>query len=323
MCEKSSSELDSHTLKLELATTELLKLLLSLDDEKELELLSSDSSPSIATVRTGLSRRSSVAYIDTSLPPGEAAEIRRKKKKEELREEAGALFDYISRKNSEALVQATRTTLEKLKKALNPPIINYADQSDERGERQPVLKVQLELAIPNLVLKPNFDSVQGTVNDIVQTILGVHKRVYQWGQARIEPGSEFEVPSLTSASQGALAAASQTLPSPSQAQMSKKPELKNFHRNVAEHKDIAKLVSALSSVITAAKPTVMESFGHFNVYEDLWKSEQSVKIAEFMDKNPSLGDFEGEMKHYEALEGEIESENELIIVGAFLLDASK
>lgn len=310
-------------MKIELATTELINLLLSIHEGKDLELLTSDSSPSVATVKTNFSRRSSVAYIELNLTSAEAAEMRRKKKMEELRDEVSALFEYFSRKNSEALVQVTRGMLEKLRKALHPPVINYSDQAVDKGDRVPVLKVQLELAIPSLILKPNLDSIQGTINDIVQTILGVHKRVYQWGQTRVEPGSELDVLSLTSASQSPLAVPSQTLPSPSHAQVAKKPELKNFHKIVSEHKDVAKLVSGLTSVITAAKTTVMESFGHFNAYEDLWKSEQSKKIEEFTSNDPSLGEFEEEMRHYEVLEDVIMSESDQIIVGAFLLDASK
>lgn len=285
-------------------------------------MLSSASTPTVATARTNMSRRPSVPYLDLDLPPGEATERRNKRKRDELHDEALALLEHFSRKNSDALVQATRLALEKLRRALTPPVLNYSGQPDDKEERLPVLKVLLELSIPNLVVKPNLDSVQCIVNDVVQYIVCTHKQVYQWGENR--ESSQLETVSLTSPSQGGLTAPSQVLRSSSLAQVTKKPRpLKNFHRLVSEHKDVIKLVTALSSIITAAKNSVTESYVHFNVYQDLWKSEQSEKMTEFVEQDPSLGDFEGEMRCYEALEDTIMSENDQITVGAFLLDCCK
>ena len=317
--------METSSQKIETASSELLKLLVT---EEEIDL-STRSNVSVATtMKSSASRRSSVVHIDQSLPPGEAAESRRRKMREELRDESYALIDYFSHKNSDALVYATKVTLEKLRRVLTPPILaEYTGK--HHAKRAPVLKLQLELCIPNLIIKPSLEDVQQGVGQIIQVIFGTFKTVYQWGQDRNEHGTSegLAVPSKVLAVPSKVLAAQsiKSLPSPSQPQLQvfKKPELKNFCRLVSEHKEIAKIVSSLSTMITTSKTQVIDSYKYFNTYQHLWQDKQSEKMAEFLETDPSLEDFENKIRHYERLEETIMSEDDQIIIVPLLLDACK
>lgn len=319
------TKFETHSQKIEVATSELLKLMVTIEGEEDIDL-SARSASSVATPKSSMSRRSSVAHVDPTLPPGEAAEARKRKRREEIREESYALVEHFSRKNFDALVHSTKVTLERIRRALTPPIsLDYTGQKQE--EKFPVLKLQLELCIPNLILRPSLEDVQSTLGQVVQTVLGTHKNVLQWGQ-RGAGLSEVGVAQLSSTPSGILAAASHvlgapssnTLPSPSQPHVLKKPELKNFQKMVSEHKDVAKLVSSLSSIVTAGKNQVIDSYKGLNKYQDLWQDEQSAKSTEFLESDPTLGDFEAKIHYYEQLEEVIMSEEEQIVIGPFLLD---
>ena len=299
---------------IEQAVYEVLDLLLAVEGEEPIEVkFNTDNTGHVPpTPRT---RRGSVPAVEFSFPPGEKAAMKKKQMREELKQEAIVLMGYFNRKTLDTLIRATRVTLEKIRRALSSPSsLMYGSQPTEKDDRTPVLKLQLSLTIPNITVSPSLDDIQNAVNQVVQTILSMYQTVYQWGQSTEAGGDSVEDKSLSSVN---------ILTSPSQTNARKKTELKNFHRMVSEHKEVAKLISSLSSVITSAKNTVNESFSHFNNYKDLWEQEQETKMIEFMEQDPLLGDFEAEIHHYEQLEGEIMAEEEYVIIGALYLQTSK
>lgn len=311
------------TQKIEQATNELLKLILS-SEGIDIDTFS-DTGTGMKSVTTALSsRRGSIPRLELDLPPGEQAAMRKRQRQEELRDEAQDLMEHFTRRNLDALIYTTRSALEKLRRALTPPsTINYSGEQQDKDDRVPVLKLELALSIPNLTIRPNLDDVQSIVNQVVQTILAVHKRVYQWGQSHEDLTSQsLEQASLLSPSHANAATTSQSnaLKMPSQVHI---PERKTFFRMVSENKEIAKILTTLSSVITSAKTVVVDSYSHFNAYQMLWQTDQNNKVAEFTEQDPSLGDFEGELRHYEQLEADVMAEEDQILIGAFILDTCK
>lgn len=306
VCESLAPVLNRRLTRIEKGVKELISLLLV----TKAETLNLSSTSKSNMVRPSHSRRGSVLAVQFSLNPGEKAALKRKQQREELQQEAQYLYDYLYQKLLNSLVHATRTNLDTLRKALVPPsAVNYGEASDDRMDRQPVFKLQVMLAIPSIVVKPGLEHVQTTVIEAVQTMLAVHKKVLQWGPPE---AAEPPAPSMPHI----LAVASQQ---PSVA-AEKKAEPGNFHKLVSENKDVAKLTTALSSVITAAKKTVLESFDHFNSYQDLWVTEQEPHLQEFMDGDPLLGDFEAKIRHYEQVEAQVMEETDQLRVGAFSLD---
>ena len=291
-------------------------MLLTVEGEDPIEIESTGSSENVPI--TPKSRRSSIAAVEFELPPGEKATMRKKQQRDEIRQEAEELINHFSRRMVDSLVRSIRTTLEKLRHSLlSPSGISYGQASEKDVAKKPILKLKLSLEIPNIVVSPPLEEVQGTVNQVVQMILQVFKEVYQWGQLELQAIEEQP----DGPSTGELESSSQnnvTAPL-----LIKKPELKTFYRMVSEHKEIAKLASSLSSIISSTKTVVAESYSHFNVYQDLWQQEQEKKITEFMEKKPLLNDFENELFYFENLEVDITAEEDSIVVGSMYLDASE
>ena len=258
------------------------------------------SSTSVAsTARPTTSRRGSIPAVQFTLNPGEKAALKKLQQKEELRQEAQYLYEYFYQKTISSLIQTTRTNLDMLRKALvSSSTLGYGDATDDRKDKQPVFKLQVLLAIPNIVVKPGLEDVQSIVSEAAQVMLTVHKSVTQWSISSAEP--------LAATSQQPVGG-----------------EKRTFYKTVLENKEIAKLTVSLNSVITASKNTIMESFLFFNKYQDLWVTDQEAHLQEFMKENPLLGDFEERIHHYEKMEEQVMEEVDQIQIGAFVLDTSK
>uniref|UniRef100_A0A4W3JTU8 Dynein axonemal heavy chain 8 n=1 Tax=Callorhinchus milii TaxID=7868 RepID=A0A4W3JTU8_CALMI len=80
-----------------------------------------------------------------------------------------------------------------------------------------------------------------------------------------------------------------------------KKKLKNFYHNVAEHKDVTKLVAVLSSSVN----TIRSTFYDISLI---------LSIQQFMAKHPSLYELRAEIQHYAAFEADIEALSPTIVV---------
>ena len=316
ICERQAKKIQALTHKVEISVQEMLQILLSVEGEDPIELGVDD----VANVPvTPKSRRPSIAAVEFELPPGEKTAARKKQQRDEARQEAFELLNHFNRKMIDSLVRSVRTTLEKLRHSLlSPSGISYGQASEKDIAKKPILKLKLSLQIPTVAISPSLEEVQGTVNQTVQMVLQVFKEVYQWGQLELQAANNEEQETEPSP----LAAPSQMNTSAPPPPPAKKPELKSFHRTVSEHKEVAKLASSLSSIISSTKAVVAESFSHFNAYQNLWQQDQEKQITEFMDKDPLLSDFENELRYFENLEGDITAEEDFTVVGPMYLDAS-
>ena len=276
--------------------------------------------------------------MEEDFRPGDIAIQREEQKKRELYQEANDLMHHFNRSVLDALIRCTKTTLESIKRRVSSPsTLLYGDMDEKRKlDHRPAFKVKLALAIPHISLKPGLDEIQASLNSVVQQVVAVHKNVYQWRQGEKSQGQA----NLAAASgvlgthSGVLAAKSGVLEAPSGVLASKSgnlasgsvmaaPPLKNFFKSVSEHKEIAKLVSMLSSSISSAKALITQSLDHFKKYEELWNVEKEEHMTQFMESNPDLSDFEGKMKLYVNIEETVVEESEQMNVGSLALLTGK
>ena len=268
---------------------------------------------------------SSVANGEIHLQPGETAALRRKQQREELQQEAQYLVDHFSHSNLEALLRVTRTTMESIRRRITvSSSVSYGESSDDKKkDYKPAFKAKCVLSIPNIVMRPNLDDVQTAVNQVVQNILAIHKKVYIWGQK----GRKQAVPVEPDASEAAQlnkpeAAGSQMLAKVSKIQVDSpvsQTNYKNFFHLVADNREVAKLVSLLSTSINSTKRLISTALGQFNKYQDLWILEREVKIKEFLEANPHQSEFEQNIIYYVGLEDAIKEESEILTAGAIAL----
>lgn len=313
--------------KIEKATEELLCVLLP-NGKEDLDAVFADNDNGLqsgtATPKTSISRLSVVPEIEEDLRPGELTQMREEKKRKELLQEAQYLYYHFNRKTLDALVRCTRITLESMRRRVNSPsALLYGSTADDKSktDSRPAFKVNLTLAIPNIALKPTLEEVQTTLNNVVQRVIGIHKEVHQWGQEESAPvqtqlaaaSGVLGAPSgVLAAQSGVLAAPSGVLAAPSGAQLgaasvvispSKNIALPStFYKSVSEHKDVAKMVSMLSTTISSAKTLLPKVLDQFKDYEHLWSVDRQEYMTTFLESNPDLSDFEEKIKEYMAYE---------------------
>ena len=316
LCEQLAPQMDMKVVKIEKATHELVELLVGQEEEEDINSMERSRCTTPTTIRTHSKVSNLNVMEEAELRPGERAQLKQRQRKAELQQEALYLISHFNHCTFDALVRCTRTTLESIRRRVSSPTtLLYGDSAeDKRRDHRPAFQVKLALSIPNVVLRPGLEDVQNALNGTVQCIISVHKRIYQWGQVREEPKP------LTSPSKAALAATSavaSTLIQPSKVMVN--APLKNFHRAVVEHKEVAKLVTMLSTTISSAKTIVTHVLEHFSQYKHLWSGEREQQMTEFMESSPGLSEFEAQLREYTRLETVVMEETNLLPAGSLAL----
>ena len=250
----------------------------------------------------------------------------------ELRNDALILLEHFEHSNLDTLIKLTRNTLESIRRRVTPSSsLLYGDASMQRKhDHRPAFKVHLALAIPNVMLKPRLEEIQTSLNTTVQLILSVHKSVYQWGQLRELPesplggGSQGASSSHLSAAPNQLAAASAVMQASrtqlaTEAQKRHLAELRNFFREVSQHKEVAKLTSVLSTTFSSAKILIDQALEYFKPYQHLWMDEKEESLAKFLESKPLLSDFEARIRENERMESVVKEGVEELPVGTLVL----
>ena len=292
------------------------------------------------------------------MKPGEIAKQRNTQKLNDLYFEARDLITHFNKQNATSLNKCIRNTLETIKRRVtSPSTIQYGDTTDEKMDHRPALKVKLVLAYPQVAMKPALEEVQGSLNTVVKNVLAVLKKVLQWGQRGTIPGLDAEfgkgaflsAPSkvlqaqsgVLNAASGVLSATSGVLASQSGILASRsgvlanqssvlsnpsgilshstKSEPMNFFKQVAEHKEVAKLVSIVGSTISSAKGLVVQMLDQYKKYEHLWTVNRDEHMTSFLEESPILSEFEAKMKEYTSLDDVLAEEEESVNCGALSL----
>uniref|UniRef100_UPI00398E4471 dynein axonemal heavy chain 8-like isoform X2 n=2 Tax=Pristiophorus japonicus TaxID=55135 RepID=UPI00398E4471 len=213
------------------------------------------------------------------------------KRNEEFEKDIMELYVHFSHQLLDSLVKSTHLSLEILKRR----IFNTSDRRGLYGyskyveEFAPFLKVEVHLAIPNVVMVPNLDDIQHAINGTIQMVLEVNRKVQYWRQSKNRQDS------LSDTQNSGEITDTKSL-----------RKVKNFYHNVAEHKDVTKLVTMLTASVNSMKNSVngvLEGFKRFNI---LWLQDRDTTVKKFMNSNPSLYELRTEIEYYAAFQQEIE-----------------
>ncbi|KAF4103547.1 dynein axonemal heavy chain 5 isoform X1 [Onychostoma macrolepis] len=348
LCIKGAQMLHTKSSLVEEAANELINMLLEFEQKEEeernrdesrteskVEQMDSDGEEECKSEGRLLSRSTMAPSVGPSSPM-----IRRKKKKDLMKvmeEEAKELLSHFNHRNVDALLRLTRNTLETLRKRIHATSLMHflaeADSSSrQKGSgQQPIFRVGVCLAIPNIVMVPGLEEVQQALNRAVDCVVSVSKGVGQWSKERIskrkmserrmaalkqnsqESESEDGESTYRSLAEGSTsdisASANQAIP----------VQIKNYHKSISENKEIVKLVSVLSTSINFSKKEIMTALDRFSLYHHIWKKDREETIQKFIQGNPLLSEFESQILYYRDLELEINTEPEFISVGALAL----
>nr|XP_034491996.1 dynein heavy chain 5, axonemal [Marmota flaviventris] len=316
------------------AVNELINMLLDQQvppkEEKVFDENHIDSKSETSAKREEGTSDALTSFLNAGAGPLSLTAIPKKKKQPEMVEAACELLSHFNHQNADALLKVTRNTLEAIRKRIHSShVMNFRDSNSASKAKQnnlPIFRANVTLAIPNIAMAPALEDVQQTLNKAVECIVSVPKGVRQWSR---EPSSKKKAHERKMAAlqnneesdsdvemednelQETIEVASVTLPIPVQP--------KNYYKNVSDNKEIIKLVSVLSTIISSTKKEVITSMDCFKRYNHIWQKEKEETVMTFITQNPLLSEFESQILYFQNLEQEINAEPEYICVGSIAL----
>lgn len=207
----------------------------------------------------------------------------------DLRLSHEAVYFYANTLNLEALVQCTKGSLDLLRARLG----TYGNvQYGKQPSQKPSFKTEIMLLIPNVVLQPKLEDIQGALNKAASMIVDVSKKLnLNW---RVY------------------------LDSPEDAAIANSPEDTG---QIANNKDVLKVILTLSSAVNSIKKDVEVHKEQFMKYDSLWKDDKAETIAAFLQQKPKIPDFENEINKYEFIEREIHDIPNSTQIGLLVISA--
>ncbi|XP_060585698.1 dynein axonemal heavy chain 5-like, partial [Ruditapes philippinarum] len=342
LCAKGATILQTKSQVVQDAATELIDMLLHLEDNEE-EIVDDekkDDDEKREGTPTGSGGRASSRRSRPVSSKANLAAKRKREQRENIEQAATDLLNHFNHRNLEALIKVTKNTLEALRKRItSSSMVHYIGESggfgsgDAKKDNRPFFKTFATLAIPNITMNPGLDEVQQAVNKAAQLIVSTSKGISQWNKDRKRERShsgDREGHHDRRMSVGSVAA------SEGSHGEKKRPELereatshtvtttaKNYFKNVSENKEVAKLVSLLSTSINSTKKEVTSALEKFADYHCIWEKDREEDLEAFLKDNPKLTEFESKIKYYEELEVSINSQPEYYDVGPIALFTEK
>ena len=227
-----------------------------------------------------------------------------------------------------------RSNLEALRKRLSVKLLAYDETAKDKPDH-PLFNSDLVLAVPNIIMRPTLDEIQQLLNSAVSAITSITKTIYRWGQPRNMTPVPPTAPDNTSSIVASGGSQCQSFQQSHRSSLRSRfrllsdtsvgsARLKNFHRHVSEHKEIQKIVSALSTAINSTKQVVVMAIDHFSGYTHLWRVEREVRMRAFLEEeSPGVNEFRVEMDDYAKLADDIATELDELVAGTVCLSTEK
>ncbi|XP_069368231.1 dynein axonemal heavy chain 5 isoform X1 [Paralichthys olivaceus] len=223
------------------------------------------------------------------------------------------LIGQICNRSTEALVKATKSSLDALRRRLH--VVKYQSSSSSSSSSSshsappPLLRASIQLAIPNIVLRPSLDDIQTTVNKLVNVVLSVTRDIPLWTFCHMQYKQQ-------QVEQSAARDAGDDI-------TVKPPVLRPLDRQLAEHKDVTKLVMQLSSVVSSLRTQAAETLSELTHFSTLWNQEPEEQVQIFMTSEPSLTEFSSQICFYSKLEVQISELPLFRTVGSLVFDTGE
>ncbi|XP_069709589.1 dynein axonemal heavy chain 5 [Phaenicophaeus curvirostris] len=339
LCIKGSQTLHLKSSLVEDAANELINILLDTEVRARKDEKSVTPIGELRVKNTEEERRSkslTSSHSSSEIWAGLSSSAKRKRTDlEMLEEEANELLSYFSHCNIDALLKATRNALETIRKRIHASsTINFLEShnaSKQEKSAYPIIRTNINLSIPNIIMTPSLDEVQQTLNKAVDTIVKVMKGVGQWSKERISKKKMLEreaavlrYDSRSSDSDDGMRETGKksihdSVSDAASLSLSDLGQSQNYFKSVSENKEIIKLVSLLNTAINSTKREVLTALESFNCYHHIWQMDKEETIDKLLMGNPLLSEFESEILHFRGLDIKISSEPEYICVGAIAL----
>ncbi|XP_078400904.1 dynein axonemal heavy chain 5-like [Cetorhinus maximus] len=316
MCIKGAQSLQCKSMLVEVATNELINMLLDDDSDDENHDIEENKETKVSVQ----------SPMDHSPDAHSTSAVKRLKDPKFLKQEAKELLNHFSRRNVDALVKVIRNALETLRKRMQTlPKVHHQDANSDYQKQvfKSVLHVDICLAIPDIVLHPTLEDIQCILNRVCDCIINISRRISVWSKKRMtaKKMSEHRMAELqrndteSDPSTEVFVDTHNTVPDV----IAVYTQPNNYYRIISENKELIKLVSLISSSVTSFRKGLQEILEKFSKYDHIWRKDREKTLAKFMEDCPSLSDFEFQITFYHNLQVQIQAEPGVIHMGALAL----
>ncbi|XP_062857915.1 dynein axonemal heavy chain 8-like [Trichomycterus rosablanca] len=229
------------------------------------------------------------------------AEAREADKDEDFKNECRELYAHFSAKLLDALVKATCLSLDTLKRRLfiSSSSGGHPSVSDEVIT---LIKSEIHLTIPNVVMIPSLDKIQQAIIHLVHLVLEVSRGVACWKQdCRSDDVGKSGCKRRMGTRSG---------------------RLRNFFQSVSENKDVCKPVGLLMSGVNLLGKQPGDVLSQFRAFKVIWDQDRDDQVKEFISSNPDLYLIKEQILHYETVEQEIADITPIVVLGGMELSTA-
>ncbi|GBG28853.1 Dynein heavy chain 5, axonemal [Hondaea fermentalgiana] len=192
------------------------------------------------------------------------------------------LLDHYNRLMYQALLQATKNSLAAIKKR-----VCAKGSTGFLYLVRPFFEVDVQLSVPSVRLVPSLDEVQNCINKSAQSILWCSKSIWDWGQ--LDKDGDDRV---------------------------------SFFERIGKDVQIVRSVLLLTGALLGTKNHVRDYLAQFTVYDWLWKDDMEFMYKRFIDRNPSIDEFEAELSRFVSIESQIRQIPGVHNIGALSLNTN-
>ncbi|XP_068050765.1 dynein axonemal heavy chain 5-like isoform X2 [Anomalospiza imberbis] len=202
------------------------------------------------------------------------------------------LMGQLCQKNTDSLIRCTKISLETLRHRLHVIDSRYQTTKFVEGHRVPLFRAEIQLAIPNIVLRPSLEDIQSAVNKAVNIILSVAKDIPLWKFAYLHHKQQ-QVEQAVALELG------------DESKLTRMVALKPLDKQIIEHKDVNKVVIQLNTIILSLKTEALVLLKTFSEFSDIWNKDPEEKVKEFIDSKPTMAEFQSQIRYFSQLEMQI------------------
>ncbi|KAM6444422.1 dynein axonemal heavy chain 5-like [Rhynochetos jubatus] len=202
------------------------------------------------------------------------------------------LMGQLCQKNTDSLVRCMKISLESLRHRLRSVDSRYQMIKFVERQRVPLFKAEIQLAIPNVVLRPSLEDIQSAVNKAVNIVLSIAKDIPLWKFAYLHHQQQ-KIEQAVAVELG------------DESKLIRMVPLKPLDKQIIEHKDVNKMVIRLNTIILSLKDKASDLLNSFSEFSGIWNKDPEEKVREFIDTKPTMAEFQTQIGYFSQLEMQI------------------
>ncbi|PAA86956.1 hypothetical protein BOX15_Mlig012039g1 [Macrostomum lignano] len=289
---------------------------------KQSQLVESSVNEAVETILERLPETKKIARDDTWDCTDESARIKRQRCQECQHCLIFAFLSYYTNRNTDALIRCTRLSLDTIRRrAHHSAALRYLGQGEEK--KPALFKSDVVLQLPNITTQPTLEEIQHKFNKAVKIMLKMSVDIPQWKHQILTQKQLQRKLQEDSAKAEGKDVDRMTDEEIEELKLPGGSVIKPLNKIIADHKDVAKLMSQMSSLISSNKIDEKETFKEFYKFKQLWMEEINVKVKEFMNRKPILSEISAVFKANVDMEMELSALPQSYQVGAIIYSTEK